>query len=71
MNALARFTDAVVASATKVDVHPTTYEPRVKPARPMTGFLALLSPEERAAALAYDGPQDHGDEAFLRPQSVE
>ena len=29
--------------------------------RPMTGFLALLTPEQRAAALAYCGDDAHGD----------
>ena len=71
MNALARFTEVVVATATKVDVHPTTRELQVKPARPMTGLLGLLSPEQRAAALAYDGPQDHGDEEFLLARPAE
>lgn len=29
--------------------------------RPMTGFLATLTPEQREAALAYRGPDGHGD----------
>ena len=32
--------------------------------RPMTGFLATLTPEGRKAALEYDGPETHGDPAF-------
>jgi hypothetical protein len=33
------------------------------PARPATGLLPLLSPEQRVIALAYDGPIDQGDAA--------
>lgn len=33
-------------------------------ARPMTGFIATLSPEQREAAKAYRGDETHGDEAF-------
>lgn len=29
--------------------------------RPMTGFLATLTSEQREAALAYRGPDNHGD----------
>lgn len=29
--------------------------------RPMTGFLATLTPEQREAALAYRGPDNHGE----------
>lgn len=28
------------------------------------GLFNTLTPEQRRAALAYDGPQDHGDEAL-------
>lgn len=35
-------------------------------ARPVTSFFASLTPEQRAAALAHDGPDEHGDPAFLR-----
>ena len=31
------------------------------PPRPMTGFLASLSPEQQAAALSYCGPEDLGE----------
>jgi len=31
------------------------------PPRPMTGFFASLSPEQKAAALSYCGPEDLGD----------
>lgn len=33
--------------------------------RPMTGFWAHLTPEQKAKALAYRGPENHGDRAFL------
>src|SRR5690606_26937422 len=33
--------------------------------RPMTGFIATLTDEQKAAALAYDGPENHGDAAFI------
>lgn len=39
-------------------VHPERPKPR-----PTVGFLALLTPEQRAAALAYDGPDVMGDAA--------
>lgn len=32
--------------------------------RPMTGFFGTLSNEQKAAALAYRGPESHGDPAF-------
>lgn len=34
--------------------------------RPMTGFFAGLTPAQRVAALAYDGPENHGDPTFRR-----
>ena len=33
--------------------------------RPATSFFAGLTAEQKARALAYDGPEDHGDPAFL------
>ena len=33
--------------------------------REMTGFFAHLTPEQKAKALAYRGPENHGDPAFL------
>lgn len=35
--------------------------------RPVTSFFASLTPEQQAAALAYDGPEDIGDPAHLVP----
>jgi hypothetical protein len=32
--------------------------------RPMTGFFAGLTAEQKEAALAYRGPEDHGDDAL-------
>jgi hypothetical protein len=36
--------------------------------RPMTGFFASLTDEQKKAALAYDGPETHGDAAAIRSQ---
>lgn len=36
--------------------------------RPMTGFLPTLSPAAQEAALAYNGPESHGDLAFATRQ---
>lgn len=36
------------------------------PARPMTGLWALLTEEQRAEVLAYDGDETIGDPAFSR-----
>lgn len=33
--------------------------------RKMTGLWSTLTAEEKAAVLAYDGPENHGDPAFL------
>lgn len=33
--------------------------------RPMTGFFAGLSPEQKKAALNYRGPEHHGSDEFL------
>jgi hypothetical protein len=33
--------------------------------RLMVGLIGLLSEDQIKDVLAYDGPQDHGDEAFL------
>ena len=32
--------------------------------REMTGLFARLTPEQQVAALAYRGPENHGDPAF-------
>jgi len=34
--------------------------------RPMTGFLATLTAEQKLLAAGYDGEEDHGDPAFRR-----
>lgn len=33
--------------------------------RPMTGFFAGLSAEQKKAALSYKGPEHHGSDEFL------
>lgn len=35
-------------------------------ARPMTGFLATLTAEQRERALAYRGPENFGDESMAK-----
>lgn len=39
-------------------------EPINAVARPMTGFLATLTVEQRTRALAYRGPENHGNPEF-------
>lgn len=39
--------------------------------RPMTGFLATLTDEQRAAALAYRGPENLGAGEFRREHAAE
>lgn len=34
--------------------------------RPMTGFIATLTPEQKERAFGYRGPENHGDEAFSK-----
>lgn len=34
--------------------------------REVTGFLASLTPEQRAKALAYRGPENFGDDTYRR-----
>lgn len=41
-------------------------EPVNAKARPMTGFFAGLTEEQKKKALAYRGEDSHGEEAFLR-----
>jgi hypothetical protein len=33
--------------------------------RPATGLFASLTPDQRRRALSYNGPEGHGDSAFL------
>ena len=41
-------------------------EPVNAKARPMTGFFAGLTPEQKKQALEYRGEEAHGDREFLR-----
>jgi hypothetical protein len=41
-------------------------EPVNAKARPMTGFFATLSAEQKQRALAYRGDENHGDQELLR-----
>lgn len=38
-------------------------------ARPMTGFFASLTAEQKKQALGYRGEEKHGDSAFARAKS--
>jgi hypothetical protein len=43
---------------------PSAPEPLHARSRPMTGFMATLSPEQQEAALAYRGDDTQGDPAY-------
>lgn len=47
--------------ATRPELGSMTVEPR-----PMVGFFATLSEEEKRAALAYRGPENHGADEMRR-----
>jgi hypothetical protein len=38
--------------------------------RPMTGFFATLSADQKKRALNYQGPENHGDPGFLRQKKT-
>lgn len=42
-------------------------EPVTATPRPMIGFFATLSDQEKRAALSYRGPENHGAEELRRP----
>lgn len=44
-------------------------EPVYTRTRPMTGFFATLTDEQKARALAYKGQEDFGDLSFPRVKS--
>jgi hypothetical protein len=60
-----------LTAALSVQVPPEAGEPTTgqKP-NPMTGLWATLTAEQRAAALAYDGPDSHGDPDFARTSTL-
>jgi hypothetical protein len=43
---------------------PVELDPIIALPREMTGLFARLTPEQKAFALAYRGPEDHGDHTF-------
>lgn len=53
----------------------TMKKPRHKTGRapsrplPMVGFFALLTPEQKAAALAYTGPENFGSDDWRLPDN--
>lgn len=49
-----------VSQKSPVELDPINARPRK-----MTGLFSQLAPEQQAAALAYRGPENHGDPAFL------
>lgn len=65
MDTIAHFTDVNFTNVATGETRTKDYEPEpVSPARPMVGLLGLMTEEEVRHALAYDGPQDLGDEGF-------
>ncbi len=65
MNALAHFLDVNFTNVATGETRARDYEPEpVVPARPMIGRPGLMTEDEIQHALAYDGPQDFGDEAL-------
>lgn len=46
-------------------------EPAFGKERPMTGFFAGLSAEQKKKALAYKGPESHGDPAFFKKAATQ
>lgn len=40
---------------------------KAEPKPTLTGFLATLTPMQKKRALAYKGPENHGDPAFKKP----
>jgi hypothetical protein len=65
MEALAKFTGRLFGRNGTSHVRLPEPDPINAKPRPMTGFIATLTPEQRKAALAYRGPEGHGDPAFL------
>lgn len=65
MNVLAQLLQGF---SSKVTLRPklARSEPVRSAARPMTGFLALLTEDQRKDALAYRGEDSHGSDEFLR-----
>ncbi|UMY19093.1 hypothetical protein MMB17_07285 [Methylobacterium organophilum] len=65
MHALAKFADrayrVVFDSPPLPEPEPINARPR-----PMTGLLATLSAEQKAALLKYRGPENHGCETMKR-----
>lgn len=47
------------------DKQPPEPQPVCAERRPATGLFASLTPDQRRRALSYDGPEGHGDTAYL------
>ncbi|MGB8842848.1 MAG: tyrosine-type recombinase/integrase [Aliidongia sp.] len=47
-----------------------TLDPVYTESRPMTGFFAGLTAEQKRAVLNYTGPENHGDPTFSKRQSA-
>ena len=56
----AKLTHEVMETISQTPKNLPVAEPMETP-RPMTGFFASLSPEQKAAALSYCGPEDLGE----------
>jgi hypothetical protein len=69
MNQLvARFTN-LWSAVTLQDKPLADPEPVFGKPRPLTGFYAGLTPEQRKLVLEYDGDETHGDPEFLRKRA--
>lgn len=64
---LAKIVHSTVAAQRLLDEH---YRPMPAPAKPMTGFFAMLTEEQRSAALLYRGPENNGDMSLPKRKQV-
>jgi len=64
MKAVARKTGALYQRVTSPGKPLAEPEPVYGVPRPMVGLFASLTAQQRAAALAYRGPESHGDPKF-------
>ena len=70
MNQLvARFSNFWTAAVTLQDKPLAAPEAVFGTPRPMTGFYAGLTPEQKKLALRYDGEENHGDAEFQRKRA--
>ena len=66
MSAMALFARKDPPDVTLQDKPLAEPEPAFGKGRPLTGFFANLTPEQKARALAYKGEENHGDSGFQK-----